>query len=354
MDTVKIVGRLPSEISVSRRVDASGNLTNDLVLKITGTPDQLTLQNYFVAGGAYKVEKVQFDDGTVWTPAELDGAAIVGTVSPESLSGTTGNDLIQGLAGNDTLTANAGNDVLEGGEGNDVLQNSAGNDLLNGGAGNDTLTGNNGHEIYVGGAGNDTITTGAGADLIAFNRGDGQDIVNASTGEDNTLSLGGGIGYNDLSFSKSANDLVLDVGNSEQITLKDWYSSTANNKSVVNLQMIAEAMADFDVHSNDPLRDNKVESFNFAGLVERFDQARTADPMLTSWSVTNALLDFHLSGSDTAAMGGDLGYQYGKQGSLAGIGLTEAQTVLSHPQFGTAPQTLQPLAGLQEGLVKLG
>lgn len=198
------------------------------------------------------------------------------------------------------------------------------------------------------------IWGGLGADIIAFNRGDGQDIVNASTGADNTLSLGGGIRYTDLSFSKSANDLMLSLGNAEQITLKDWYATSANNKSVLNLQMIAEAMADFDSTSSDPLRNNKVETFNFGGLADRFDQARAADASLTSWSLTNGLLDFHLGGSDTEALGGDLAYQYGKTGTLAGLGVTPVQSVLSHAQFGTTPQALQPLATLQEGLVKLG
>jgi hypothetical protein len=36
-----------------------------------------------------------------------------------------------------------------------------------------------------------------------------------------------------------------------------------------------------------------------------------ASPGLTSWAVTNALLQFHLSGADDAALGGDLAYWYG-------------------------------------------
>ncbi len=147
---------------------------------------------------------------------------------------------------------------------------------------------------------------------------------------------------------------MLGLGNAEQITLKDWYATSANNKSVLNLQMMAEAMAEFDSTSSDPLRNNKVETFNFGGLADRFDQARAADASLTSWSLTNALLDFHLGGSDTEALGGDLAYQYGKTGTLAGLGVTPVQSVLSHAQFGTTPQALQPLATLHEGLVKLG
>ncbi|MGH8487576.1 MAG: calcium-binding protein [Gammaproteobacteria bacterium] len=166
VDTVKIVGKLPSEISVSRRVDQSGNLTNDLVLKINGTTDQLTLQNYFVAGSAYKVEKVQFDDGTMWDMALLGSAAIMGTAAANTLSGSADADLIQGLEANDTLSGNAGNDIMQGGADNDTISDTSGNNLFDGGAGIDILTGGSGKELFIGGAANDTITTGLGADII--------------------------------------------------------------------------------------------------------------------------------------------------------------------------------------------
>jgi hypothetical protein len=72
---------------------------------------------------------------------------------------------------------------------------------------------------------------------------------------------------------------------------------------VLNLQVIAESMADFAPGGSDVLKDNKVETFNFAGLVGAFDTALVANPALTSWSMTNAMLSFHLgSGSDSAAI----------------------------------------------------
>ncbi|MGH8244734.1 MAG: hypothetical protein ACRETY_15450, partial [Steroidobacteraceae bacterium] len=166
-------------------------------------------------------------------------------------------------------------------------------------------------------------------------------------GAHNTLSLGGGIRYSDLSFARSGNDLVLNTGVDESITLQNWYTG---NRSVVNLQLIAQAMADFDASSTDPLLSRKVQQFSFAGLAERFDQSGA----VSNWALTDALLDFHLGGSDTDALGGDLAYQYGKSETLAGLGLTPVQSILGHAQFGTAPQALQPLATLQEGLVKLG
>ena len=77
------------------------------------------------------------------------------------------------------------------------------------------------------------------------------------------------------------------------------------------------------------------------------------NPNLDHWRMMNSLLDAHLAGSDSEALGGDLAYQYGKNGSLTGIGLTAARDVLNAPQFGTQPQTLRPLDTLKEGTVKL-
>ena len=167
------------------------------------------------------------------------------------------------------------------------------------------------------------------------------------------LSLGGGIAYSDITLRKSGNHLVVGIGASDRITLANWYAS-ADNHSVLTLQVIAEAMADFDAGGADPLRDNRVETFDFTGLAGAFDAARAANPGLTNWAITNALTQFHLSGSDTAALGRDLAYQYGRNGTLAGIGVNAAQEVLGDAQFGAHAQALRPLAGLQEGAVRLG
>ncbi len=275
-----------------------------------------------------------------------------GNALNNTLSGNNNSNLLEGYGGNDTLQGNAANDILRGGDGNDVLKDTGGNNLLDGGAGDDTLTGKDGNELFAGGQGNDTISTGAGQDIIAFNLGDGQDSILASSGADNTLSLGGGIRYEDLAFRKASNDLILEVGNGEQITFKNWYSG-AGNRSVTNLQVIAEAMADYSTSATNPMKDNKIEQFNFAGLVDRFDQARFSTTNLTRWTLMNGLLDMHLSGSDSEAIGGDLAYQYGKQGTLSGIALGAAQGLLNPVQFGGQSQALQSAQALQDGAVKL-
>jgi Ca2+-binding RTX toxin-like protein len=288
---------------------------------------------------------------TLTLAANAEVLALSGT-SAINGTGNTLNNLVRGNTANNTLNGGAGNDILEGGSGVDTLTDTAGTALFNGGAGTDTLSGGASAEIYLGGLGNDTLTTGAGNDIILFNKGDGQDtFATGGTGSD-TLSLGGGIAYSDLSFSKATNDLVLTVGASDKITFKDWYATTPS-KPVLNLQVVAEAMADFAAGGADPLRDQKVEQFNFAGLVGAFDTARAANTGLTSWALTNALTSFQLAGSDSAALGGDLAYQYGKNGTLAGIGITPALDVLSNAALGSSAQALTPLAGLQTGTQRL-
>ncbi len=284
----------------------------------------------------------------------IDGNDVIyGGAVYDLVFGGGGNDYIAGNSGNDYLLGEGGDDVVQGGDGNDNVTGGDGNDLLTGNADADTLGGSLGNDLLIGGTGNDTISTGSGADLIAFNRGGGVDTVNASADADNTLSLGGGIQLGDLSFAKSANNLILNTGNSDQIILKDWYAATANH-SLLTLQMIEEAAADFNPAGGDALRDNKVETFNFQGLAGRFDQALAANPGLTSWALTQALADFHLSGSDMEALGGDLAYQYGRNGNLSNVGLTAAQSILSDPTFGVSAQALKPLASLQEGALRLG
>lgn len=288
---------------------------------------------------------------TLWASSGKD--VLYGQTGNDDLYGGAGNDFLAGGVGNDTLNGDGGNDLLEGDASNDTLTDVAGRNLFYGGDGNDSMTGGAGNELFAGGRGNDNIATGTGADVIVFNKGDGHDIVTASAPQDNTVSLGGGIRYSDLALSKQGNNLVLQVGNSEDLTFKDWYASPANH-SVTGLQVIVEAMNGFNP-GTDPLYGNKIERFDFNRIVQKFDQARASTPgSANNWAVMNALLDAHLAGSDTDAIGGDLAYRYGLNGSLSGIGVNAAQTVLANAQFGVAPQALQSLQGLQDGLVKLG
>ena len=285
--------------------------------------------------------------------AGADAINAIGNGSNNILTGNGNVNLLAGGAGNDSIDGGDGLDFLEGMAGNDALTDKAGNGYFNGGTGDDKLSGGASAEFFLGGKGDDAISTGGGGDVIVFNRGDGYDKVTVGADARETLSLGGGIAYRDLKFSKSGNDLVLSTGNDEGMAFVNWYAGSAN-RNVLDLQVVAEAMAGFNAGSADALFSRKVQDFDFKGLVGAFDTARASKPGLTSWALTGALTQFHLTGSDSAALGGDLAYQYGKNGTLAGVGMAPAQSIIGDAQFGAQAQALKPLSGLQEGSVRLG
>src|SRR4029078_2300956 len=182
---------------------------------------------------------------------------------------------------------------------------------------------------------------------------DGKDVVsNGGKSGNATLSLGGGISYQDISLSRSGADLILHVGTGDQITFSKWYDGK-KYQAVSKLQVVAEAMPGFDAGGSNPVLDNNVENFDFKCLVKAFGAAQHHGRGVSKWAVTNALAQFHLGGSDTAAVGGELAYQYGVDGELAGIAVNAVQGPVGSSQFGQQAQTLHNEAALKNGLVKL-
>ena len=292
---------------------------------------------------------IQAADGSIASGGDGDDL-LYGGSGEQVLIGGGGSDGLFGGGGSDALIGGAGNDIVQGGEGADIVQDGTGGGLLDGGAGNDIILGGFGPSVIAGGLGNDIILTGSGSDVVAFNRGDGTDMVIADGMADNTLSLGGGIRYADLSFSRAGRNLVVNTGGEDRIVLQDWY---AGKHSVLNLQIVLDATSEFDAGSADALYNRRVQTFDFLGLVSSFDDARRESPGLTSWALTNALLEFHLTGSDNAALGGDLAYWYARRRSFDGMSVAAAQQVIGAAGFGSEAQSLRPFTGLQEGFAKL-
>lgn len=221
----------------------------------------------------------------------------------------SGDNLAAGGSGDDTISLGGGADVVVAGSGKDRVSGGAGNDALDGGSGDDTIDAGSGNDFIAAGKGNDSITAGTGKDVIAFNRGDGKDTLHATAGDagSDTLSLGGGIRYADLTLRKSGSDLVLGLGAGEQIVAKGWYASGAN-RSIATLQVLTEG-GDYDPASADVMRKSKVAVFDFAFLAAQFDKARQGKSNLV-WSVAPSLGAAFVQSSDSQARGGDLAYDY--------------------------------------------
>ena len=245
---------------------------------------------------------------------------------------------------------------MEGQDGNDWLEGGEGNDALFGGAGNDTLSSNAGRGFLAGGKGSDVLYAGTQATEIAFNKGDGCDTLYLTGTSPVTLSLGGGINYEDISIRRSGNDLYVNFNSQRTDSLRvvGYYSLGSTGRPSFTLQMLTEASGAFNANSTDTMKDDKAEVFDLSRLIQSFDTAYKANSNLRSgnaWAVMNNLLNAHLYGSDTAALGGDLAYLFGSQGSssLAGVGIGAAGSVIGDLAFITGLQTLNQPAALNSG-----
>src|SRR6185369_555616 len=240
-NTDKIVfkaGVAPADVLLSRNVDS-------LVMKINGTSDQVTVNNYFASNGAsgWIVEEIRFTDdaSTVWRVADIASRILVGTEGNDTIQGYATNDTISGNGGNDTVYGRAGNDLLDGGTGDDTLYGEAGNDTLTGQAGDDNMQGGVGDDTFDGGAGNDVMSgnyhntfqgwyAGTDNDTYLFGRGDGQDTIydpDGAAGLDKIV-FKSGVAPSDVSIVRSSDSLLLKIaGTTDQITVANYFSSDA-------------------------------------------------------------------------------------------------------------------------------
>jgi Ca2+-binding RTX toxin-like protein len=209
--------------------------SNDLIIRINGTDDRLTVTNYFNNDGAsaYAVENLKFADNTVWD---------IATVKTKLLAGTSANDVINGYATNDTLS---------GGDGEDTLYGNAGDDVLSGDGGADTLYGGNGADTLDGGAGNDYLSGDSGADVYLFGRGSGQDTINnydsdALGANADTILLGANIATTDVTLSRQSNDLIIRInGTDDRLTVTSYFNSDgASAYAVENLKFADNTLWD--------------------------------------------------------------------------------------------------------------
>lgn len=148
--------------SFLKRVD------EDLLLRVHGTSDTLTVKNYF---GGDQIEQIVFSDGTVWTDSFIYNM---------TLQSTNEEDILVGFATDDTIRGGFGEDYLVGEEGDDTLMGDADADTLSGGAGNDFLDGGSQNDYMSGDEGDDTYVVDELGDVIYEYHGNGVDTVRSS------------------------------------------------------------------------------------------------------------------------------------------------------------------------------
>jgi Ca2+-binding RTX toxin-like protein len=125
-----------------------------------GNGGTIVMNNSFNVGSVQGVERVVFNDGTVWTEGAL-----------KTLLTSGGSNV-----GNDEFSGNNAANTLTGGKGNDVLVGQGGDDTY----------------VYTRGDGNDTIVEGAGGgsvDKLILTNINSNKVTLSHTGDDVTITI---------------------------------------------------------------------------------------------------------------------------------------------------------------------
>ena len=290
-DRLVIRGYAPADVTVGRTAPDS----DDAVLTFAGTEDRITIWNTLDGSYYDTVERIEFDDGTVWTPGNLRTSLLTGGDGDEVLHGFDNGNTITGGGGDDTLYGGDGSDtyVFNRGDGADSIEDNGFNDtdrlvihgyapadvtvgrtapdsddavltfagtedritiwntldgsyydtveriefddgtvwtpgnlrtsLLTGGDGDDILHGFDNGNTITGGGGNDTLYGGDGSDTYVFNRGDGVDSIEDNGFADTDRLVIHGYAPADVTVGRTApdsDDAVLTfAGTEDRITI---------------------------------------------------------------------------------------------------------------------------------------
>ena len=188
------------------------NSGNDLIILVHEQEDQgIIIQNFF-SGQDYKIEKINFFDGSSVNLSEI-GLTLKQLKTGESIKGTEFDDIIYANGGNDTVNAGIGDDTIYGE------------------AGFDTLYGEDGNDVLIGGTGNDRLEGGLGDDTYIYNVGDGLDTIyddNRGNTDNDTIKFGEGISFSDITFSRKDNNLIMTLFNdiTQGVIIQNFFSSS--------------------------------------------------------------------------------------------------------------------------------
>jgi Ca2+-binding RTX toxin-like protein len=210
---------------------------DDLILRVSGSSDAVTLKSFFLGGDA-AIDRVEFASGGEITSDQF--FSVFGLNNPDSV----GSPDYQGVPDE----RNFGTQVSGTADGDTIIASSDA-DLIDGGAGDDWLQGNQGNDYLMGGEGSDTYY---------YSTGDGQDSINnqSSGGDADTLQFADGIDESDLWFSRDGDDLLADFRNSsDQVRVQGWYSGSTQQLdsiqtddaviSATQIEQLVSAMAAF-------------------------------------------------------------------------------------------------------------
>ena len=238
-DNDLIFGELGSDTIVGGKGDDSlyGGLPNQLVSDDNGRDLLFGREGDDFLNGCESYDSLSGGKGNDTLHGGKSDDLVRGDAGNDFIYGDNGNDILSGGEGNDTIfgdrdsngvsvDANGQQDCINGGSGDDLLYGNEGQDTLNGGDGNDTLYGGKDNDILNGGAGDDwlcgdtadnTLMGGPGSDRFVLASNIGIDsVLDFEVGIDK-FALAGGLSFQQLQISPTANGILLQVAGTNQV-----------------------------------------------------------------------------------------------------------------------------------------
>jgi len=108
-DVVRIHDYLPQEVSVAAAFEAA----DTLVLTFAGASDGIRIVNTLDLDTGDQIERIEFDNGTVWTMDTVRATLMAAQQTPL-------DDVVRGFETADALAGGTGDDMLHGGDGSDI------------------------------------------------------------------------------------------------------------------------------------------------------------------------------------------------------------------------------------------
>ncbi|WP_274644899.1 calcium-binding protein [Pseudomonas serbica] len=187
-------------------------LVNEQLIINYGEDDSIIIKGFFSSDIAFS-GGIEFSDQTKWSRQDILAKVLI--------QGTPGDDYISGF--------NGGFNNIIAGDGSDTIYVGNGGSLVEAGAGNDTIYDGAGNDILIGGQGDDFINLSFGQDIFRASKGDGHDTIKTYPYDDNIFDK---IVFNDVlktdiqSLLNIDSSLVIKYGDGDQITVKDFFSSS--------------------------------------------------------------------------------------------------------------------------------
>jgi len=166
---------------------------------------------------------------------------------------------------------------------------------INSGSGDDDITGSDFNDTITAGKGNDTINGGLGNNLIYLYKGDGADIIENGGGVDTLVFTKN----TKLNYEQNKGDLVISYGDTDTVTLKDFYKSGHSVKYI----QIGKTKTDISTLAPDAVVTEYTEND-----VRYYLGTKAADEITASDFYTNVAI-YGFDGNDTITVknhGGDI------------------------------------------------